>query len=526
MAENNLSGNQDNTEGEVSQFLGHPTGLFYLFFAELWERFSFYGMRALLNLYMIQQLFLDIISDETERKAYSYAVYAAYGALVYATPYLGGILADRFLGFRKAITLGGALMALGHFVLAFETEWAFYGGLALIIAGNGFFKPNISTFVGTLYKENDPRRDAGFNIFYMGINLGAWLAPLLTGWLAVKYGWHYGFGAAGIGMVLGLILFEIGKKGKTFGNNGHAPANAKKNHDMLIYVGSLVVVPLFAWLLSQADVVEVLLFASLAIALLIIGYNMYKGDKVVRGRLGSAIILTFFMAMFWAFFEQGGSSLTVYAAENVNLKMLNAAQTNSINPFFIVVFAMIFSWLWTYLAKRKRNPITPVKYGLGLAQLALGFFIFAWASQYVSPEGLVPMAFLVFGYLFISTGELFLSPVGLSKITELSPKKMSGFMMGFWFLAASFGHYLAGIIATFTAGSKSEDGEEKSILFEGLIELITGLNQESVANANEKVQNLFVYQVVYVQVGVVALGLGVIALLLAGPMKKWMHGVK
>lgn len=506
---------------EPAEVLGHPKGLFFLFFAELWERFSFYGMRALLTLYMVEQLYVYIARDS--REALAYSIYAAYGALVYATPFIGGLMADRILGYRKAIVLGGILMALGHFTLAFEHEFFFFAGLALIVAGNGFFKPNISTFVGTLYKEKDPRRDAGFNIFYMGINIGAWAAPLACGWLAVEYGWHYGFAAAGIGMVIGLLLFLYGLKAKVFADRGLPPEKSTPKKRNLVSLFSFLAVPLIGLLLYENEFVGYILYIALIPITIILIRTMVKEPKLVWQRLIAALILTFFMTMFWAFFEQGGSSLTIYASKSVNLGLgMNAAQTNSINPFFIVIFALLFSFLWTYLSRIGKNPYTPIKYSMGIAQLGLGFLIFAAAANFMNDSAQVPFLFLVMGYLFISTGELFLSPVGLSKLTELSTKKIAGFMMGVWFLSAAFGHHIAGIIAKLTTGSRAEEG---GVFMGGLVEKITGMSAASVQGAPQPVQDLFTYSTVFTQIGIIALGLAVVALVLTPVMRKWMHGI-
>lgn len=497
------------------EMFGHPKGLFYLFFAELWERFSFYGMRALLVLYMVNEL---LFSDDV-----AFGIYAAYGALVYATPVIGGMLADKLLGYRRAIMLGAVLMALGHFALAIEHPVFFYGALALLIVGNGFFKPNISTLVGTLYKQGDARRDAGFTIFYMGINLGAFLAPLACGWLGAEFGWHYGFGAAGIGMVIGLIMFWSGSRSGVFGDRGLPPSPEAvkarvagvKRGDWVTII-SFLSLPIFAIFLFNGTLVlpglgettfdgsimnYVMNYFLLPVITIILIYNLVKVDKVERQRLFVVILLTFFITVFWSFFEQAGSSLTLFAERNVNLTFLNAAQTNAINPFFIIVFALPFSALWVYLSKSRMNPFTPVKFAMGIAQLGLGFLIFALSANYADADGKVSIWFLIFGYMFITTGELFVSPVGLSKVTELSPKKIVAFIMGIWFLSSSFAHYIAGIIAKLTSVSGG-DGEAASGM-----------------------ASLMVYTGVFEQIAYVAFGFAVLALLMTPLMRKWMHGV-
>ncbi|MFD2515674.1 peptide MFS transporter [Pontibacter locisalis] len=497
------------------EMFGHPKGLFYLFFAELWERFSFYGMRALLVLYMVNDL---LFSDSV-----AFGIYAAYGALVYATPVIGGMVADKLLGYRKAIMLGAVLMAIGHFALAVEHPVFFYGALALLIAGNGFFKPNISTLVGTLYKQGDARRDAGFTIFYMGINIGAMLAPLVCGWLGYTYGWHYGFGAAGVGMLIGLIMFWNGARTGVFGENGLPPNPAAVKEKVAgiargtwVTIITVLTLPVFGILLFQGilelpgigstefdgHLIDYAMYYALlpAIALILI-YNLVKVDKVERQRLIVVILLTFFITVFWSFFEQAGSSLTLFAERNVNLTFMNAAQTNSINPFFIVLFALPFSAMWLALSKKGVNPFTPVKFALGIAQLGLGFLVFAWSANYADADGRVSIWFLILGYLFITTGELFISPVGLSKVTELSPKKIVAFIMGIWFLSSSFAHHIAGIIAKLTSVSGS--GEEE----------VSGM------------ASLLVYTSVFEQIAYVAFGFAVLALILTPLMRKWMHGI-
>jgi len=455
----------------LPQAFGHPKGLIYLFFAELWERFSFYGMRALLSLYMINELYKDLADGETK----GYGIYAAYGALVYATPLIGGYVADKLIGFRKSIMLGAALMTIGHFVMAFDTEFWFFTALGLLIVGNGFFKPNISSLVGTLYDDGDVRRDAGFTIFYMSINIGAFLAPLVCGWLAAKYGWHYGFGAAGVGMFIGLLFFRQGAASGVFGDNGLQPDEyqeakyAGMNIFALITIAAVILVPIFSGMVYFNEKV---MGAFLWVVLGLVGayllyYCVSKAEKVERERIFVIVFITLLLTVFWSFFEQAGSSLTVFAERNVDLKVINAAQTNSINPGWIVLLAIPFASLWTYLTRRKANPRTPYKYALGIAQLGLGFLIFAWAAQSMNEVGRVPMMFLMIGWFFITTGELFVSPIGLSKITELAPKHMVAFFFGVFFLSSAFAHHIAGIIAKLTipAESTSEVYEPRDDIF-------------------------------------------------------------
>lgn len=441
---------------------GHPRGLFYLFFAELWERFSFYGMRALLTLYMVEVIFEALV----ERDTATAVVYASYGSLVYASTVIGGRISDKILGMRSSIFLGGVLMALGHFVLAIENNIAFFLALSLIIVGNGFFKPNISTFVGALYPDGDMRKDSGFTIFYMGINIGGWIAPLLCGWLAYTYGWHYGFGLAGIGMLTGLIFFWSGIKKNVFGDKGLPPNPEVYEKKILgipqktfVPIVSFLSVPIIAYMLSSYktiangesflgdETVVGLLFKIIGITVLLyMAYIMYKATLDERKKLFMAVLITFFMMLFWGFHELSGSVITLFASRNVDLVFFNASQTNSFNSMFIIILAIPISILWGYLSKRGLNPRTPYKFGLGLVLAGVSFYILAMSGGSANADGMVPMWYLLAMYFIISVGELFMSPVGLSKITDLSPKRIVAFMMGIWFLSSAFAFQIVGFI--------------------------------------------------------------------------------
>ena len=439
---------------------GHPKALFYLFFAEMWERFSFYGMRALLTLYLIKDYYSSLENNED----IAYGIYAAYGALVYLTPLIGGYLADKFMGYRKSIIYGGVLMALGHFFMAFPSDFFFYGALGLLIIGNGFFKPNISTLVGSLYEEGDLKRDGGFTIFYMGINLGAMIAPLFCGYLGETYGWHWGFGAAGIGMLAGLLVFWKGITSGVMEDKGLQPAKFVKKKlggisvNNIIYTLGFLAVPIFAYLIILDTQSEMLGTVLTLVGLLVLVYVIYlvssfykEGDRQSGDRLVAIMILAVFCTIFWACFEQAGSSITVWVDKCVNLVGLTASQTNAINPFYIVLLAIPFSWLWTKLGALNKNPNTPMKFSLGLLQLALGFVVFGMSIHFLNSATQVPFLFVFVGYLLITTGELFLSPIGLAKVTQLAPKKIIAFMMGVWFLSSTFAHYISGAIAKMTS---------------------------------------------------------------------------
>jgi len=441
---------------------GHPKGLFYLFFAELWERFSFYGMRALLTLYMVNVIFEALV----ERDYAAAAVYSSYGSLVYVSTVIGGRVSDTILGMRRSIFLGGILMALGHFILAVEHNVAFYLALALIVVGNGFFKPNISTFVGSLYKEGDPRKDSGFVIFYMGINIGAFVSPLLCGWLGREYGWHYGFGLAGIGMLIGLLFFWSGIKKNVFGDKGlpSRPEVLEKKvagirQKTLVPVLALISAPVIALLLSSykplgsgesmfadQNIVNVIFKVIAVLILVYLGYIMYKATLDERKKLFMAVLITLFMTIFWGFHELSGSVITLFADRNVNLSMIDAAQSNALNPMFIILLSIPISLLFTYLSRKKLNPRTPYKFGMGLAFAGISFYILALSGGSADENGMVPFSYLLVMYFLLSVGELFMSPVGLSKITDLSPKRIVAFMMGVWFLSSAFAFQVVGFI--------------------------------------------------------------------------------
>ncbi len=491
---------------EEPQMFGHPKGLFYLFFAELWERFSFYGMRALLTLYMVNEIFKAI----AERDTATAIVYASYGSLVYASTVIGGQISDKILGMRASIFLGGILMALGHFVLAIENDLAFFLALALIVVGNGFFKPNISTFVGALYEEGDVRKDSGFTIFYMGINIGGFVAPLLCGWLALEYGYHYGFGLAGIGMMAGLIFFWSGIKKNVFGDKGMPPSEEVYEKKIigipqktLIPIIAFLFVPVIAYLLAswqQNYVSGIFKFIGFAVLGYLV-YIMVKLDAEARKKLIMAVLITFFMTLFWGFHELSGSVITLFASRNVDLSgIMSAAQTNALNSMFIIVLAIPISLLWGYLAKKGLNPRTPYKFGLGLLFAGLCFYILSISGASSDENGLVPFVYLLVMYFILSIGELFMSPVGLSKITDLSPKNIVAFMMGVWFLSSAFAFQIVGFI-----------GEQLAI--ESTDKNVGGL------------ETLTIYTDGFHLIAMYALGAGAIVLLFSPLMKKLLGNV-
>ncbi|NLS92539.1 MAG: peptide MFS transporter [Planctomycetaceae bacterium] len=697
---------------------GHPAGLFTLFFAEMWERFSFYGMRALLVFYMIKE-FMGYRDSE------AYAVYGAYTALVYMTPFFGGMLADRLLGARRAVVVGGLLMAAGHLMMMVKTEFGFFVALALLICGNGFFKPNISSIVGSLYPEGSHRRDGGFTIFYMGINLGAAMAPLLCGYIGETYEWEYGFGLATIGMLIGVavfvaptlltqILISSGALAAAAGllffrpdslfaiainvfvaiallvagvisvyalGRGGLPKEAGGPPDperlrrrvlgpvtaeWAVYGGTFVAVFLFALLVSGFALVRtdrkpvalipestiaqlesfgptgevaavlvqeasrpaglVLVLSGLA-AFAYLVFETVRLSKIPRERMYVVLILTFFSMLFWSFFEQAGSSVNNFTDRNVDrvsearriteaevgqtvrfrvlpapqhkdlraLPLLSQEQLGhkngshtmkrqieeairheekvkdkltpkeiddlvgglngqdaftitgltylraaagaddappglatvewlivddnvgmgiggsevpasvfqSVNPIYIIVFGLVFTTLWALLDKIGLDPNTPVKFSLGLIQLALGFAAFWYGAQVADGRGMVALSWLFLGYLLQTTGELCLSPVGLSMVTKLSPKRLVSTVMGSWFLATAFSQFLAAIIAQFTGVSDSGDGQSSGIPV--------------------PVETLDLYGSVFGKIAISAGISGLICLALAPLLCRWMH---
>ncbi len=709
---------------------GHPTGLFTLFFAEMWERFSFYGMRALLVLYILKGFLRWGDSD-------AYAVYGSYTALVYMTPFFGGMLADRLLGARRAVVLGGLLMAAGHLMMTVENRPGFFCALALLICGNGFFKPNISTIVGTLYPQGSLRRDGGFTIFYMGVNLGAAMSPLLCGYIGETLDWHYGFGLATIGMLVGIAVFVapslvsqvsmfllavgavlnifvvpsmfpqrpaipmnlnyvllaglvlagwltfrelrhgriqeslsstylarfvimVGAISATvtlfcchpdnpfslavnvfvgialliaavvawgaLGRGGlpkeaGAPPDPQRlrrpvlgpiNAESTVYLGTLAALACFVLLVSgfavftdrpvtlisseytkgfaasQYALVQVLgvfvqemsrpaglalLLAGLG-AIVYLAFELFRLDKIPRQRLYVVLILTFFQMLFWAFFEQAGSSVNNFTDRNVDrvfeeryiapeqvgrtieiqptqeqlgyhngaqlftLNLLDqlrkknkdnpdftipwkVAQDNvgmgvgkrveeipastfqSVNPIFILLFGLVFTATWGFLAKRGWEPSTPVKFSLGLLQVGLGFAAFWYGAQHSNDRGMVLLSWLYVGYLLQTTGELCLSPVGLSMITKLSPGHLVSTVMGTWFLATAYSQYLAAIISQFT-GVKSEGGE----------------GEMTIPPPTETVHT---YGDVFGKIAIAAVISALICFALVPLLKRWMH---
>ncbi len=434
---------------------GHPRGLTTLFFTEMWERLSYYGMRSFLVLFMTASAAAGGMGLSA---AIAGRIYGLYTASVYLAALPGGWIADRVLGLRTAVLWGGIAIMAGHFTLVIHSEATFYAGLALIIIGTGLLKPNISALVGALYSRDDPRKDSGYSLYYMGINLGAFIAPLVCGTLAQKVGWHWGFGAAGVGMLFGLIQYSL--TANRLGDAGRAPEKTKHKTQSglsmrgalwLVGIGLILIAMagdlLFGIEMSQLQRFVVLLTgSSIFIAALYIGGGYSPTEK----KRGFSIYFLFLVAaLFWAGFEQAGSSLTLFADRMTDNTVMGtefpSTWYQSLNAIFIVILAPVFSWLWIKMGDKQ--PSSPAKFSLGLVGVGVGFVIMVFAAQRAASGDLVSPGWLFMTYLLHTLGELCLSPVGLSVMTKLAPERIVGQIMGVWFLAASIGSFIGGEIA-------------------------------------------------------------------------------
>ena len=434
---------------------GHPKGLYVLFGAEMWERFSYYGMRALLVLYLTEHL--------KQARPAALELYATYTGLVYFTPLLGGYLADKVLGQRKAILVGGIVMALGHFAMAFEEH--LYLALSLLIMGNGFFKPNISTMVGQLYPQGDARRDGGYTIFYVGINLGAFFSPLICGWLGENYGWHYGFGAAGVGMVFGLISFLAFQKLLV---GGYPPGREEKGETSLTVVDWLHVILVSAaccvaaygfgkgWPFIQEHVKQLIPGIALVYVVAMVVVAILAGATVgtEKGqdwqRIAVILLVGLSSVLFWMAFEQSGGTLNLFAQNNTDRDLMGseipASFFQSVNPFLIFTLAPIFSIAWTRLDRTRFKLTSSAKMGIGLILLGLGCAVMYRADAITATGVKVGPQWLVFTYFLFTVGEICLSPIGLSLVNKLAPVKAASLMMAVWFLCTAVANYLAGVL--------------------------------------------------------------------------------
>ena len=452
---------------------GHPGGLTTLFFTEMWERFSYYGMRALLMLFMVKTAAEGGLGFDTKSAA---AIYGTYTMSVYLLSILGGFIADNFIGARRAVLVGGIVIATGHFTMAFGSTLTFYTGLVLIALGTGLLKPNISTMVGSLYRPTDERRDAGFSIFYMGINIGAFLAPLVTGYLAQSDGWktqltawglnplhswHWGFGAAGVGMTLGLVVYVL-QRGR-LAHVGHAPtpeADGRRPWGKLglVALGSLALIAA----MKASDTYPVLVYVLFALQIAAILFFAFRPDQDSK-RMAAILVFFFAAEIFWAIFEQTGSSISLFAdklTHNVAFgQSFPSSWWQSVNSIWVILLAPVFAYLW--IALGHKQPSSPMKFALGLLFVSLSFVLMVPAAK-LTADGKVGPLWLV-GLFFLQTvGEMLLSPVGLSTMTKLAPQRLVGLVMGIWFLAAALGNKLAGVLA---GEFKSENATELANFF-------------------------------------------------------------
>ena len=483
------------------EVLGHPKGLYVLFFAEMWERFSYYGMRALLVLYLVKHW---LYSDGGAS-----LIYGAYTSLVYITPVLGGWLADRYLGQRKAVLYGAVLLTAGHFFMAFEGDGSGYANdpalnifwlaLALIIVGSGFLKANISVIVGQLYPRTDVRRDSAYTIFYIGINLGAAAGTIIAGYLGETIGWAYGFGAAGIGMLLGLVVFILGKPLLRGQGEPPVPAKLKEkvagiNLEWLLYVVGLVGVAVIWALIQFQEAIGWILLASGAILLLYVLKEAFKLDNDSRDRVFAMICIILLMPLFWGLFEQAGGSVNLFTDRYVDRQGVPTSLFQSINPIYIILLGPLFAGLWQFLGKRGWEPNTYAKMGLGIVQMGLAFIVLVLGATAAGSQALVPVLFIFLFYLLSTTGELCLSPVGLSAINRLSVRHMASLMMAAFFFGTAGGNYVAGFMGTLMG----EGGEGGEITRQGALD-------------------------VYWSMGLVAAGIGAFVVLISPLVKKLMH---
>ncbi|WP_207420441.1 peptide MFS transporter [Desertivirga brevis] len=507
---------------EIQNFKGsYPPQLWYLFFSEMWERFCFYGMRGMLTYFMAHELLMN------EEKAN--LQYGATQAFVYAFTFIGGLFADKILGFRRSLFWGGLLMIVGSGILAFDPHQFFFLGISFTVVGTGFFKPNISTMVGSLYKPGDSRRDAGFSLFYAGINIGALIGGYACIAIGKEYSWNLAFGLAGIVMTISLLTFLYTQK--TLGPIGLPPSaeetlkpmiaesiggnvsttpsavgqKAKPWLTYLVYLGSLAVIPLIMVMVAQTQYTDWFMYTIGPATLLYLVYEMTKYGKAERNKLLAALFFILFSIFFWAFFEQSGGSLSLFAANNLSNKLLGVftldpnGVNNAANSLFVIIFAGVLGMIWVKLARKNKEPNTVVKFGLGFIFLAGAFFMFYATRFFANAEGVASLDVFTLAYFIISIGELCLSPIGLSAMTKLSPPKLQGVMMGMWFLASAYGQYVAGII-----GAGIAQGNQNDSL----------------------VQKLFTYTEGYKQLGLYALVAGIVMIAVSPAIKKLMGEVK
>jgi POT family proton-dependent oligopeptide transporter len=502
--------NNSGTLEQIQNFEGkYPKQLWYLFFSEMWERFSFYGMRGMLVIFMVNELMLN---DEVANLQYG-----ATQAFVYAFTFIGGLFADKILGYRKSLFWGGILMIVGSIILSIDPKQFFFFGISFTIIGTGFFKPNISTMVGKLYKDYDNRRDAGFSLFYAGVNLGALIGGyiciavangnLFTSFVPAHLRWNFAFGFAAVVMIISLLTFI--QTQKSLGEIGISPLGnltvaKRKGYEYLTYIGSIAIIPVIILLVSNSQYTDVFMFIIGPASILYLVYEMRNFSLNENKKLIAALVFIVFSIFFWAFFEQSGGSLSLFAANNLNNTVAGITLdpngvNNSANSLFVIVFAALVGMVWLWMSKRKIEPNTVVKFGLGFLFLAGGFYVFYYTKFFADVNGVTSLDLFTFGWFIITFGELCLSPIGMSIMTKLSPAKLQAVMMGMWFLASAYGQYFAGLLGASIAGASADASN-----FEKLARYADG----------------------YKQLAIYALIAGVILILISPFVKKLMQDVK
>jgi POT family proton-dependent oligopeptide transporter len=494
---------------EIRNFKGkYPKQIWSLFFSEMWERFCFYGMRGMLIVFMVDKLMME--------EKIANLQYGATQAFVYAFTFIGGLFADKILGYRKSLFWGGLLMIIGSLILAIDPMRFFFFGIAFTIVGTGFFKPNISTMVGQLYNDGDTRRDAGFSLFYAGINIGALLGGYMC--IAVANGnlfsslvpehlrWNVGFGFAAFVMTISLLTFINTQKSlSTIGISPllHETEKSRKIKEWTTYIGSLIIIPVIMTMVSKPEYTDYFMYTIGPLTILYLLYEMRNFTLSENKKLIAAFIFIVFSIIFWAFFEQSGGSLNLYASNNLSNQLAGitvdpVGVNNSANSLFVIIFATLMGLLWIWMANKKIEPNTVVKFGLSFLFLAAGFYIFYSGRFFSSADGISSLELFTMGWLAITFGELCLSPIGMSIMTKLSPLKLQGVMMGMWFLASAYGQYFAGIL---------------------------GANIAEASEGASNIDKLLVYTEGYKQLGVYAIIAGIILLLISPLVKRLMQEV-
>jgi POT family proton-dependent oligopeptide transporter len=506
----NMSDTGKNEVPAIGEFTGkYPRQLWYLFFSEMWERFSFYGMRGMLVVFMVSHLNMDDVTANLQ--------YGATQAFVYAFTFVGGLFADKILGYRRSLFWGGILMIIGSVLLALDPARYFFFGISFTIIGTGFFKPTISTIVGKLYKEGDNRRDAGFSLFYAGVNLGA----LIGGYLCIATAngsifsslipeplrWNAAFGFASVVMMVSLLTFT--RTQKSLGPIGlsplaHLEPRARKLREYATYIGSLAILPLIMTMVSKTEYTDYFMFIIGPCALIYLIYEMTGFTWEQNKKLIAALVFIVFSIFFWAFFEQSGGSLSLFAKNNLNDTLLGVkvdpnGVNNSANSFFVIAFAALVGLVWIGLGKIRLEPNTIVKFGLAFLFLAGGFYVFYYTRFFSDGTGVTSLNVFTFGWFIITFGELCLSPIGMSAMTKLSPHKTQAVVMGMWFLASAYGQYFAGIL---------------------------GANIASASGNASNYEKLIIYAEGYKQLAIYALIAGVFLILISPLVKKLMGEVK